>query len=176
MKIELIVKPRVDATLEERVVFEELVLRDPQVNPHGLSGRIAQAHLLAFLYKDGELVGTGAIKNNPGHQENVAKDANFPLTPAEYLGEVGYIHTTAAHRKQGHADRVLKSLIEAAGDKKLFATIQSNNQTSQRLLERHGFVRVGTSWPSTQIGDEVNLYVRLKAVREHDFEETLSMS
>jgi hypothetical protein len=55
MTIELIVKPGTDATPEQRSAFEKLVLSDPQVSPHGLSRRIAQARLLTFFYKDGEL-------------------------------------------------------------------------------------------------------------------------
>lgn len=168
MTIDLIVKPGEDATPEERAAFEELVLRDPQVNPHGLTGRIAQAHLLGFLYKDGELIGTGAIKNNPAHQEDVAEDAGVLLSSAEYLGEIGYIHTAAAHRKQGYGDRVLAALIQAANDKELFATIQSKNESSQRLLARHGYVRVGETWPSNQIDDDVNLYIRANAAPVRD--------
>jgi|APThiThiocy_cv2_1041547.scaffolds.fasta_scaffold08542_6 hypothetical protein len=85
----LVVKAGKDATLEEREKFKELVLRDPQVAPNGLSGRIAQAHLLAFLYKDGELVVTGAVKCNPEHQAHVAENSGISLPQAEYLGEIG---------------------------------------------------------------------------------------
>ncbi|RWF83654.1 GNAT family N-acetyltransferase [Mesorhizobium sp.] len=163
MNIELMLKAGKDATPEERAAFKELVLRDPQVDPKGLSGRIAQAYLLAFLYKDGELIATGAIKNNSWHQEHVAEDAGVPLPSAEYLGEVGYIHTAEGHRRHGHGDRVLASLAEAAGGKELFATIQSKNKLSQRLLARNGYVRVGKSWPSNRVDDRVNLYIRPKA-------------
>lgn len=54
----LVVKAGKDAALEKRENFKEMVLREPKVAPNSLSDRIAQAHLLAFLYKDGELVAT----------------------------------------------------------------------------------------------------------------------
>ncbi len=160
MTVKLIVRAQNGATLEERTAFEELVLRDPQVDPNGLSGRIAQAHVLALLYNDGELIATGAVKCNPGHQATIAEDSGTPLPQAEYLGEIGYLHTAEGHRRQGYGQRVLESLIEAAKDKALFATVQSKNESSQRLLARHGYVRAGKSWPSNQVDDEVNLYLR----------------
>ncbi len=157
---ELVVKAGKDATLEEREKFKELVLRDPQVTPNGLSDRIEQAHLLAFLYKDGELVATGAVKCNPEHQAHVAEDAAIPLPQAEYLGEIGYLHTADDHRRRGYGDRVLASLIRTSENMELFATIQLKNDLSQRLLARHGFIRTGKSWPSNQVDDDVNLYIR----------------
>ncbi|WP_372402821.1 GNAT family N-acetyltransferase [Tistrella bauzanensis] len=158
--IELAVKAGKDATPEELEKFKELVLRDPQVTPNGLSGRIAQAHLLAFLYKDGELIATGAVKCNPEHQAHVAEDSGIPLPQAEYLGEIGYLHTADEHRRRGYGDRVLASLISSGKDMELFATIQLKNDPSQRLLARHGFIRTGKSWPSNQVDDDVNLYIR----------------
>ncbi len=157
---ELVVKAGKDATPEEREKFRELVLRDPQVTPNGLSGRIAKAHLLAFLYKDGELIATGAVKCNPEHQAHVAEDAGISLPQAEYLGEIGYLHTADDHRRQGYADRVLESLIKASENMGLFATIQLKNDSSQRLLARHGFILTGRSWRSIQVDDDVNLYIR----------------
>lgn len=157
---ELVVKAGKNATLEERKKFKELVLRDPQVAPNGLSGRIAQAHLLAFLYKAGELVATGAVKCNPEHQAHVAENAGMPLPQAEYLGEVGYLHTADGHRRQGYGDRVMEGLIQASEDAGLFATIQLKNEPSQQFLARHGFIRTGKPWPSNQVDDDVNLYTR----------------
>ncbi|WP_245479323.1 MULTISPECIES: GNAT family N-acetyltransferase [unclassified Mesorhizobium] len=124
-----------------------------------------QGELLKFIYwpSSTRMIATGAIKNNSWHQEHVAEDAGVPLPSAEYLGEVGYIHTAEGHRRHGHGDRVLASLLEAAGGKELFATIQSKNKLSQRLLARNGYVRVGKSWPSNRVDDRVNLYIRPKA-------------
>ncbi|WP_352470396.1 GNAT family N-acetyltransferase [Mesorhizobium sp. M0085] len=81
----------------------------------------------------------------------------------EFLGEVGYLHTAEEHRRQGHGDLVLRSLMEAARGKELFATIQSKNEPSQRLLGRHGYVRVGEAWPSERVDDDVNLFIRPKS-------------
>lgn len=157
---ELVVKAGKDAIPEERERFRELVLRDPQVTPNGLSGRIAQAHLLAFLYKDGELIATGAVKCNPEHQAHVAEDAGISLPQAKYLGEIGYLHTADDHRRQGYGDQVMEGLIQASEGAGLFATIQLKNEPSQRFLAQHGFIRTGKSWPSNQVDDDVNLYIR----------------
>lgn len=168
---ELVVKAGKDATRDEREEFRALVLRDPQVTPNGLSRRIAQAHLLAFRYKDGELIATGAIKCNPEHQAHVAEDSGFPLPQAEYLGEIGYLHTADAHRRQGYADEVLAKLIKASETMGLFATIQLKNESSQQLLIRHGFIRTGDLWRSNQVDDSVNLYI-LPASRANRGRET----
>ncbi len=156
----LVVKAGKDATLEEREKFKELVLRDPQVAPNGLSGRIEQAHLLAFLYKNDELVAIGAVKCNPEHQAHVAKDAGISLPQAQYVGEIGYLHTADGHRRQGYGDRVMGGLIQASEGAGLFATIQLKNEPSQQFLARHGFIRAGKLWPSNQVDDDVNLYIR----------------
>jgi hypothetical protein len=96
----LVVKAGKDATLEEREKFKELVLRDPQVAPNGLSGRIAQAHLLAFLYKDGELVATGAVKCNPEHQAHLAEDAPPLPHNDKAMSLVGRVVIAGSQEKQ----------------------------------------------------------------------------
>ena len=160
MKIAVQIKPGRSATTEERAKFEELVLRDPQVAKKGLSKRIEHAHLLAFLYKDGELIATGAVKCNPKHQAYIAEHSGIQIPQTTYLGEIGYLHTAEGHRTQGHGGRVLTSLIDASENKELFATIQSKNVSSQRLLARHGYVSVGKTWKSDQVDDAVGLYIR----------------
>jgi len=162
MPAQVVLKSGKEATAKERAAFEQLVLCDPQVSPDGLSGRIARAHVLAFLYDGSKLIGTGAIKRNPNHQAHVADDSGIPLPKAEFLGEVGYLHTAEGYRRRGHGDQVLRSLIDAGQGKELFATIQSKNEPSQRLLGRHGYVRVGKAWRSEQADDDVSLYIRPK--------------
>ena len=124
---EVVVKSGKDCVENERELFEELVLREPQVGKKGLATKIEDAHLLILLYIDSELVSIAAIKNNPSHQKTIAQNANFPLSSEHYFGEIGYIHTAAAHRNNGYSKRVLKRLVDAVGTKGLFATVQSKN-------------------------------------------------
>ena len=147
-----------DAELAE---FQKLVLCDPQVAPNHLPDRIRQAHYLTFLRLGGELVAIGAIKNNPNYWCAISEESGFDLAQDNYLGEVGYLHTADAHRGNGYGTCVLESLMNAAKGKGLFATVQSKNTASQRLLKKAGFMRVGNSWQSQQVDDSVELYVRI---------------
>lgn len=157
---EPVVKTGKTATADEREELAKLVRDGQQVNPAGLSERVENAHHLSFVHKDGHLIAAGAVKDNPDYQASIARKSGVKLPSGEYLGEVGYLHTALAHRRQGHGKAVLTSLLEAAGDKSLFATVQSKNVDSQGLLERNGFVRVGKAWKSLQADDDVNLYIR----------------
>ena len=160
MTLELIIRPASDFCETQREQFKELVLKDPQVQAGGLSGRIANANYLAFLHLEGKLVGVNAIKNNRPYQQTLEASAGVELSDSDYLGEVGYLHVAKDYRRARLADVLLLATLAAAKGKGLFATIQSTNIGSRRLFERHGFNQVGKSWPSKEVKDEVNLYVR----------------
>lgn len=162
MTVELIMKLGKNATPEERAAFVELVKKDPQVNKATLTGFVARAHFLAFLYLDGELVGTHAIKDNRSYQRKLegADRAGVSLPDAEYFGEVGYLHVAEGHRGARLSELLALGVFAAVKGKGLFATIQSKNVPSRRLFERHGFTQVGKPWQSTQKDDQVHLYIR----------------
>lgn len=160
MTVKLKVGPGTAFTPPQREEFEKLVLLDPQVQKDGLAGRIERASFLAFLYIDGSLVGTNAIKSNRRYQRTIEANAGALLPDDEYAGEVGYLHVAKGHRGMRLGDLlVLASFAEVRG-KGLFATIQSKNTGSRRLFERHGFTSVGKSWPSQQVDDQLYLYIR----------------
>lgn len=145
---------------EERAEFVQLVKKDPQVNENSLSRLVEQAHFLTFLYIEGTLVGTNAIKNNPEYQRKLEARAGVLLSDSDYFGEVGYLHVAETKRGVGLSDVLLVSTFAAVKRKGLFATIQSTNVGSRRLFERYGFWQVGKSWPSTKMKDQVSLYIR----------------
>lgn len=160
MTVELDVRPGSAFALPQREAFEELILRDPQVEKEGLTARIEQASFLAFLYLDGSLVGTNAIKSNRQHQRTIEDRSGVPLPNNEYFGEVGYLHVAKEHRGARLGDLLILASFLAVQGTGLFATIQSKNIPSQLLFERHGFVRAGKSWSSTRTDDHLNLYIR----------------
>ncbi|RWQ16136.1 GNAT family N-acetyltransferase [Mesorhizobium sp.] len=160
MTIELTVKPGNEFTADLRKAFEELVLLDPQVQQQGLTARIEAASYLAFLHLDGELVGTNSIKHNRKHQRTIEGHAGVLLPDAEYFGEVGYLHVAEGHRGARLGDLLVLASLAAVQGEGLFATIQSMNIGSRRLFERHGFVGVGKSWPSTKVDDQLILCIR----------------
>lgn len=167
MTVELTVKPGGTFSLLQRKAFEELVLLDPQVTKNGLTDHIETASFLAFLYFDGVLIGTNAIKNNRQHQRTIEGKAGVLLPDAEYFGEVGYLHIAKGHRGARLGDLLVLAALAAVREKGLFATIQSKNIGSRRLFERHGFTSVGKSWPSKEVDDQLNLYIRLGKQRNH---------
>ncbi|WP_416377186.1 GNAT family N-acetyltransferase [Aminobacter sp. MET-1] len=160
MTIGLTISPASAFTVEQRKAFEALVLQDPQVQREGLTGRIAEAHYLALLFLNDELVGTNAIKSNRPYQRTLEERAGVSLADAEYFGEIGYLHVDKQCRRARLADILLLGTFAVVKGQGLFATIQSMNVASRRLFERHGFTQVGNSWPSNKIKDRVNLYVR----------------
>ena len=162
MTMQLVVRPPNAFTKDERSAFVELVKKDPQVNKATLSDLVEDAHFLAFLYLEGTLVGTHAIKNNRPYQRTLEglDKAGVSLPDAEYFAEVGYLHVDTTHRGARRGELLALGAFAVVKGKGLFATIQSKNVASRRLFERHGFMQVGKSWQSTQKDDQVNLYVR----------------
>ena len=160
MTVELTVKPASAFSDAQRDAFKELVLRDPQVQEDGLSDRITKAHYLAFLHLEGKLVGVSAIKNNREYQRTLEGYAGVQLPDTKYFGEIGYLHIDKDCRRAHLANILLLATFAATKEKGLFATIQSTNVGSRRLFEKHGFIQVGKSWPSKEVADQVNLYVR----------------
>ncbi|PAQ08134.1 GNAT family N-acetyltransferase [Mesorhizobium temperatum] len=162
MTVQLVVKPANTFKPEERSAFVELVKQDPQVNEATLPGLVDDAHFLAFLHLDGVLVGTNAIKNNPGYWGGIEEKAGVDLPPADYFAEVGYLHVAEGNRGKKLGDLLILGTFAAVKGQGLFATIQSTNIGSRRIFERHGFTQVGKSWPSTKVKDQLNLYIRPK--------------
>lgn len=162
MTIKLIVKAGKDATPEERTTFVGLVKQDPQVNKKTLPSFVAQAHFLAFLYLDGTLVGTHAVKDNRPYQRTLEgpDKAGVSLPDPEYFAEVGYLHVAKGHRGARFGDLLALGVFAAVKGKGLFATIQSKNVPSRRIFERYGFAQVGKPWQSSQRDDQVHLYIR----------------
>ncbi len=162
MTVEITIRPADEFCETQRKQFKDLVLSDQQVQSAGLSNRIDNAIYLAFLHLDGKLVGINAIKNNRPYQRSLEERAGVELPDSNYLGEVGYLHVAKDYRRAHLADVLLLATFAATKEKGLFATIQSTNIGSRRLFKKHGFVQVGKSWPSNEVKDQVNLYVRLR--------------
>ena len=50
---------------------------------------------------------------------------------------------TGAAQGGGLGTALLRDLLDAAGDRRVFLEVRADNPTAQRLYERHGFVPVG---------------------------------
>lgn len=157
--VQLVVTPGKDSEPALRKQFEQLVLQEPQVDKATLTRLVAKAHFLAFLFFNDQLVGTGAVKNNRSYWQTLEAKSGVSLPEHDYFGEVGYIHVEKDHRGKRLGDLLLLGSL-AMIEKGVFATIQAKNIPSRRLFERHGFMQVGKSWPSSQNDDQVSLYLR----------------
>jgi len=71
---------------------------------------------------------------------------SYKAPPAEGQAEIGY-GTAASRRNRGHATRAVKAIIEAARRdpalKTLIAETAAANPSSERVLEKNGFSKVG---------------------------------
>mgnify|MGYP001599654397 CR=1 FL=1 len=162
MSVEYVVKAVKCATDEEIHNFKEKVLLGNQVKERGLTKRIQDAAALVFVYDGDELIATGALKDNLRHQRTIALQSGVDLPQAEYAGEVGYLYVNEAYRRNRIGSEVVKKIITAANGRGVFATAQSQNKASIKVLTRCGFVAVGQRWQSEKGDDEVGLYVLWK--------------
>lgn len=135
----------------EKLADSTLAMRR-SVYDRAIAGELSKLKL-AEVTREGDIAAVGVHPRRCQHMRPVYRHA---LRLMDGRGITHY----GLYRKRGYGDRVLARLIEASENMELFATIQLKNDSSQRLLARHGFTRTGKSWPSNQADDDVNLYIR----------------
>jgi GNAT superfamily N-acetyltransferase len=160
-----VIKRPSECTVAEREVFAALVLAGGQVFAAGLPDRIAGADRLAFHYRSGAVVGVGGLKNLPlSYRDGIFRQAGSSLRAADFPLELGWVFVEPAHRGTGISGHLVQALMEGAGDRNVYAISHSDNHPIHKSLERHGFVREGTPYPSTiQPGAMVQLFVGRKS-------------
>jgi GNAT superfamily N-acetyltransferase len=140
--------------------FVELVLQGGQVRASGLRERVGRARWLGFHYENDQLAAVAALKQ-PGvkHRDEVFRKAKTTLPAGAFVAELGWVFTREGFRSRGIGRRLLKRLLEKAGQENLFATTRANNCSMHSLLEALGFQRVGQSFPGTNKEHLLQLWV-----------------
>ena len=146
---------------EDLASFESLVLEGGEVKPIGLQRRIKRAEILAFANDARTLIGVGALKRpDNDYQIDVFKKAGGNLLTSDFPFELGWVYVNPACRRDGVGQRIVDVILSAAADRHVFATARVENGQIHRRLERSGFVREGTAFPSELGAHMLILFVR----------------
>ncbi|MBM4910120.1 N-acetyltransferase [Vibrio parahaemolyticus] len=138
-----IIKSPQECSTSEIETFTRLTVEGGQVSPDGLERRIRQAEKLVFVYQDDTCIAIAGLKNPLSqYKSKVFKSAGVEDQVTNYKYEVGYIFSKVA----GVGNELMKAVVEAAGDAKVFATTRDSNSVMQHLLPKYGFERLGDSY------------------------------
>ncbi len=141
-----IIKSPQECSTSEIEIFTKLTIEGGQVSTAGLEHRIRQAERLVFVYQDDTCVAIAGLKNPLSqYKSKVFKSAGVEDQQANYKYEVGYIYSKIS----GVGNELMKAVVEAAGDAKVFATTQDNNSVMQYLLPKYSFEKLGNSYWNT---------------------------
>jgi hypothetical protein len=128
----------------------------------GARKRIESAFRLGFIFYDGVVVGTAAIKKPADtYRTKVFEKAKSKLIPTKFRYELGWIFLDLAHRKKGQMTRLLKELMPVAKENAIFATTRTTNDVMQEMLLQLKFSQDGHEYRSEQQADAtLKLFVR----------------
>jgi hypothetical protein len=148
-------------TLEEIDDFVALVLAGGEVNPNGLKGRVMRAPHIAFLRENHCLLGVGGLKKpSDNHRNDVELGSKTNLSAETVPFELGWVFILPSARNRKLSFPLCRALVSAANGKGIFATSRSNNGGMHRTLEKLGFIRVGSEWPSLQNDGTLALFLK----------------
>ena len=141
--------------------FKSLVLAGGEVAEHGLRDLILAANWLAFGWEDDQLLGIAGLKNPKlSYRDRISKSSGVALKVDELPLEFGWVFIEHIGRGRGLSLPLGQSLIEATNRQGVFATSRSDNLRMHKTLNKLGFTRMGTEWPSKQNDGMVCLFVR----------------
>jgi len=136
--------------------FCELVTMGEQVPLEGLSGRIRNAHLLAFAYDADKLVAVTAVKNPAiAYRNDVFKKAGVYDLAAHYPFEIGYAFTIKRYRGRGLHQELLYDLMTKIGAENCYATTKAENVPY--ILEKLHFKKTGSDYKNED-GESLKLF------------------
>lgn len=140
--------------------FARLVRQGFEVAAEDLNGRIRDAKWLAFYYAAGDtLAAVAALKApNERYRDDVFKEADGSVGPADYKLELGWVFVVPAHRGNRIAERLSQLLLARVPTSCVFATTRPNNISMIRILLALGFARAGKPYPRRN--EELVLFLR----------------
>src|SRR5579863_3004315 len=98
---------------EEFTAFCDIVKKGKQVDPVGLKDRMRAAEVLAFLRYGNEIVGVGALKQQPAeYTDNIFKAAHSSHRSADFALELGWV--VVLKKGNGYSHRVVAALVNYA--------------------------------------------------------------
>lgn len=145
----------------QREQFIWLVGGGGGVNPNGLAGRVARAHLLLVIPDDDGLAAAAAIKNQPeDYRLGHFTKAGVPELAPDYQFELGWIAVDPAYQGQHCVRPLVERALQVMGDIGLYATTRS--EKIRRVLVDSDFRLAGNPYDS-EIEQDAQLTLHVRA-------------
>ncbi len=142
--------------------FAAFVSAGGEVTGLGLKDRISAAACLSVLRINGCLLGVGGLKSpERSYRKQVAKNSKTALSREEYPYELGWVFILPSARDRKLSLPLCQPLITAAKNAGVFATSRTTLKGMHRTLDKLGFVRTGSEWPSKENDGNLALFVRV---------------
>ncbi|MFZ1682120.1 MAG: GNAT family N-acetyltransferase [Rhizobiaceae bacterium] len=141
--------------------FKKLVLSEGRVGRRTLPGLMISARCLVMLLHAGQVIGTAALKSpNNTYRKRVFRLSKVSEQESQFPYEMGWVVVHPDHRQRRYSHRLVEAALAdiAAG---VYATSQDRDTAMHRTLERSGFRKSGSPYPSTgNPGSKIFLFVR----------------
>ena len=137
----------------------EFVAQFGQVEMSFILAGLPKAKSIGFINVNNEIVSVGVLKNsNKSYIESTYKKAGLAV-PDYPIYEYGYAGTSTNFRGKGFSSAILKQLLNTLPiNQKVFATVRETNDAEIHVLEKHGFVKVGSKYLNTRGEYNLKLY------------------
>lgn len=151
-------KRPIDCSLAEIEAFCRLATAAGEVDPDGLSARVRNARLLAFDYRDEQIVGISALKVRPVHyRKGIFRKARSRAIVDAYPYEVGWVFVAEAWRGNHLSRPLVDAALAGASGEGAYATSRQSKVAMHRTLRNVGFSIDGEPYQSERHRDDVVL-------------------
>lgn len=159
--IRIVAKAPSDCADAELEAFCALVCSEGQVNLATLSDNVRRAKRLCFAFEGDELAGVAAIKVALlSYRKRVKQKTETRIALEDISHEFGYVVVAPNHRGKKLSQSMASALLESDPNS-IFATSTTDNDRMHKTLERHGFVREGIQYDSTEHPEkQLALFIR----------------
>ncbi len=141
--------------------FIAFVLAGGEVTGNGLKDRVMQAPCISYLRVNGCLLGVAGLKSpEPGYRKGVSANSKTKLTEDLFPYELGWVFILPSARERKLSFPLCQPLITAAKHAGVFATSRTTLGGMHRTLEKLGFARTGSEWPSKQNDGNLALFIK----------------
>lgn len=143
----------------ESAEFRELAISAGKVQTQGLSERICEARLLAFLRDGGRLIGVAGLKRpRDSYRSKIEAKSGVPLPAATYPYELGWV-SVSLDAEGGKAKLLCEPLLEQISGEGAFSTTGVANEK----MRWGRWVEEGDTWKSSQGDETLSLFTRAPA-------------
>lgn len=141
--------------------FVAFVLTGGEVTGARLRERVMRAPCISYLRSKDCLLGVAGLKSpEQGYRARVEKNSKTALSEAEFPYELGWVFILPSARDRKMSFPLCQPLVTAAKGAGVFATSRTTLKGMHRTLEKLGFVRVGSEWPSKENDGNLALFLR----------------